>query len=257
MPTIRNLKAIHFDEMRMRRGVVALMLLAATNRAAAAQTPDVHLVRYRVSAWDAASVAAGGVLALIPDAAGLPTGPAPCGPCDPTSVPSIDLAALHNASDGAETASDVLLLGVAGFSGLASLDGATPAQVRGHVAVFANSLTWTLATTEWLKVLVHRNRPVLYGAPDAAAVADRDNRRSLPSAHASLAFAAATTYLMIAQREHLPHRTRNAILLYAGALGVAALRVAAGKHFPTDVAAGAALGTGMGWLAARLHPTVP
>src|SRR5712692_9157034 len=110
--------------------------------------------------------AAGGVLALIPDAAGLPTGPAPCGPCDPTSVPSIDRAALHNASDGATTASSVLLLGVAGFSGLASLEGATAAQVRGHVAVFANSLTWTLATTEWLKVLVHRNRPVLYGAPD-------------------------------------------------------------------------------------------
>jgi membrane-associated phospholipid phosphatase len=114
-----------------------------------------------------------------------------------------------------------------------------------------------LATTEWLKVLVHRNRPVLYGAPDPAAVADRDNRRSLPSAHASLAFAAATTYLMIAERERLPHRTRNAILLYAGALGVAALRVAAGKHFPTDVAAGAALGTGIGWLAAHVHPTVP
>jgi len=241
----------------MRRVVIALTLLAATNRAAATQTPDAHPVRYRVSAWDAASVAAGGVVALIPDAAGLPTGPAPCGPCDPTSVPSIDRAALHNASGGANTASSVLLLGVAGLSGLASLDGATAPQVRGHVAVFANSLTWTLATSEWLKVLVHRNRPVLYGAPDPAAVADRDNRRSLPSAHASLAFAAATTYLMIAQREHLPHRTRNAILLYAGALGVAALRVAAGKHFPTDVAAGAALGTGMGWLAARLHPTVP
>lgn len=241
----------------MLRGVIALTLLAATTRAAAAQTPDLHLVRYRASPWDAASVAAGGVLALIPDAAGLPTGPAPCGPCDPRSVPSIDRAALHNASDGATTASSVLLLGVAGFSGLASLEGATAAQVRGHVAVFANSLTWTLATTEWLKVLVHRNRPVLYGAPDPAAVADRDNRRSLPSAHASLAFAAATTYLMIAERERLPHRTRNAILLYAGALGVAALRVAAGKHFPTDVAAGAALGTGIGWLAAHVHPTVP
>jgi membrane-associated phospholipid phosphatase len=241
----------------MRRLLVALTLLAPTNRLVAAQAPAVSPVRYRVSAWDAASVAAGGVLALIPDAAGLPTGPAPCGPCDPTSVLSIDRAALHNASGGAETAGDVLLLGVAGLSGLASLDGATTAQVRGHVAVFANSLAWTLATTEWLKVLVHRNRPVLYGAPDPAAIADRDNRRSLPSAHASLAFAAATTYLMIAQREHLPHRTRNAILLYAGALGVAALRVAAGKHFPTDVAAGAALGTGMGWLAARVHPTVP
>jgi membrane-associated phospholipid phosphatase len=241
----------------MRRVVVAFTLLAGTNRAAGAQTPEIHALRYRVSAWDAASVAAGGVLALIPDAAGLPTGPAPCAPCDPTNVPSIDRAALHNASSGANTASSVLLLGVAGLSGLASLDGATAAQVRGHVAVFANSLTWTLATTEWLKVLVQRNRPVLYGTPDAAAAADRDNRRSLPSAHASLAFAAATTYLMIAQRERLPHRTRNAILLYAGALGVAALRVAAGKHFPTDVAAGAALGTGMGWLAAHVHPTVP
>src|SRR5258708_39187030 len=119
MPTIRNLKAIHFDEMRMRRGVVALMLLAATNRAAAAQTPDVHLVRYRVSAWDAASVAAGGVLALIPDAAGLPPRPVPCGPCDPTSGPSIDRAALHTASAGAETASDGVPLGPAGCPRLA------------------------------------------------------------------------------------------------------------------------------------------
>src|SRR5260370_10678702 len=205
----------------MRRVVIALTLLAATNRAAATQTPDAHPVRYRVSAWDAASVAAGGVVALIPDAAGLPTGPAPCGPCDPTSVPSIDRAALHNASGGANTASSGLLLGVAVLSGLASLDGATAPHVRGHVAACANSLTGTLATSEWLKGLVHRKRPVLYGAPDPAAVADRDNRRSLPSAHASLAFAAATTYLMIAQREHLPHRTRNAILLDAGALGVA------------------------------------
>ena len=241
----------------MRRLMVALTLHAATYGPAAGQMPDVHSVRYRVSTWDAASVAAGGVLALIPDAAGLPTGSAPCAPCDPASVPAIDRAALRNASSGANTASSVLLLGVAGFSGLASLDGATAAQVRGHVAVFANSLTWTLATTEWLKVLVHRNRPVLYGAPDPVAAADRDNRRSLPSGHASLAFAAATTYVMIAEREHLPHGTRNAILLYAGALGVAALRVAAGQHFPTDVAAGAALGTGLGWLTAHVHPTVP
>src|SRR2546427_2994218 len=41
---------------------------------------------------------------------------------------------------------------------------------------------------------------------------------------------------------------------YAGAVGVSALRVAAGKHFPTDVAAGAALGSGIGWLVATIHP---
>ena len=44
------------------------------------------------------------------------------------------------------------------------------------------------------------------------------------------------------------------ILLYAGAVGVAALRVAAGKHFPTDVVAGAALGSAVGWLVPTIHP---
>jgi len=105
--------------------------------------------------------------------------------------------------------------------------------------------------------VIRRKRPVLYTSGAAAAVADRENQESLPSGHASLAFAAATSYLVLARRQHLPHRTRNAILLYAGAVGVSALRVAAGKHFPTDVAAGAALGSGIGWLVATIHPRVP
>ena len=39
--------------------------------------------------------------------------------------------------------------------------------------------------------------------------------------------------------------------------GVAALRVSAGQHFPTDVIGGAVLGSGIGWLAATVHPTAP
>jgi membrane-associated phospholipid phosphatase len=54
-------------------------------------------------------------------------------------------------------------------------------------------------------------------------------------------------------RQHLPHRQRNALLLYAGALSVASLRVAAAKHFPTDVIAAAALGSGIGWLVPTIH----
>ena len=38
------------------------------------------------------------------------------------------------------------------------------------------------------------------------------------------------------------------------AVSVSVLRVAGGKHFPTDVLGGAALGTGIGWTVARLHP---
>lgn len=231
----------------MRRFVVVLLLLAAT-RAAAAQA------RYRVTWQDGVSVAAAGVLAVIPEAAGLPHGPPPCAPCDPSGLPGIDHAALHTFSAGAGTASTLVLAGVAGFAGVASLEGANAAQVRGHVAVFANAVGWTAATSEWLKVLAHRNRPVLYTVNGPAAASDPDNRRSFPSEHASLAFAVATTYLVMAEREHLPHRARNAVLLYAGALGVAALRVAAGQHFPTDVAGSALLGGGVGWLVARVHP---
>ena len=233
----------------MRPLVVAITLLTVAARPAATQD------RYRVAWWDGASLLAAGGLSLIPEAAGLPRGAPPCAPCDPASLPAIDRAALHTFSGSAGTASSVLLVGVVAGSGLASLAGATPAQVRGHAVVYANALAWTLASSQWLKVLAHRSRPVLYTAHAAAAATDVDSRRSFPSGHAALAFAASTAYVVMAGRERLPYRTRNAVLLYAASLGVAALRVSAGQHFPTDVAGGAALGVGIGWLAARVHPT--
>src|SRR5438552_2740661 len=95
-----------------------------------------------------------------------------------------------------------------------------------------------------------------YGWGDAATTAAgvRDNRLSFPSGHAALAFAAATSYLVLARRQHLRHGTRNAVLLYVGAASVGALRLEAGRHFPTDVLGGAALGSAVGWLVARFHP---
>src|SRR2546427_10785688 len=209
---------------------------------------------------DAVSVVAAGVVALIPEASKLPKSAPSCGltaPCDPASLPGIDRSALHTFSGSASTTSTVLLAGVIGFAGVASRDGATAAQRRGHVAVFANSLAWTLAATDWMKVLVRRKRPVLYTADATAAAADPNSQRSFPSGHASVAFAAATTYLVMAQRERLPHRGRNVALLYAGAVGVSALQVAAGRPFPADVGGGAAPRTGIGWLVAKVHPTQP
>src|SRR5229473_1272147 len=221
---------------RMRRLAAALVLLAASGASARAQAP------YSVSWGDAVSVVSAGVAALIPEATKLPKSAPSCGspvPCDPASLPSIDRVALHTFSGSAGTASSAVLAGLVGFAGIASFQGATPAQRRGHVAVFANSLAWTFAATDWVKVIVRRKRPVLYTAGGTAAAGDPNSQRSFPSGHASVAFATATTYLMMARRERLPHQTRNAVLLYVGALGVSALRVSAGKHFPTDVLGGA------------------
>src|SRR5947209_14636307 len=235
----------------MRPLAVAITLLTVAAQPAATQD------RYRVAWWDAASVLVAGGLSVIPQAAGLPRGAPPCAPCDPASLPGIDHAALHTFSASAGTASSVLLAGVVAGSGFASLHDLTSAQARGNAAVLLNSLAWTEAATGWLKVAVRRNRPILYTADAAGVASDRDNRKSFPSGHASLAFAAATSYLVMARRQHLPHRVRNAILMYAGAAGTASMRVAAGKHFPTDVAGGALLGSGIGWLIAAIHPKAP
>ena len=229
----------------MHRGLFAVLVFALSPRPIVGQEPAAP---YRATWVDAVSVGTAGVLYVLPTVLALPNGAPSCAPCDPASLPGVDRWAFGPVSATAGAASNLLLVGVAGSAALLSVRGLGGAQAGGNAAVLANSVAWTAATTEWLKVIVRRKRPVLYTGDATAAAADKGNQESLPSGHASIAFAAATTYWVLARRERLPHRTRNAILLYAGAAGVAALRVAAGKHFPTDVLAGAALGTAVGWL---------
>ncbi len=210
---------------------------------------------FRVTWGDAVSVGTAGALYLLPAALGLPHGPPSCAPCDPGTLPGVDRWALHPVSPTGDAASDVVLVGVAGFTAFAGLHGLPTHQWHGNFAVFASTASWTAASAEWLKVLVRRKRPVLYTSDAVTAATDPESQQSLPSLHTSLAFAAATSYVVIARRQHLPHRTRNTLLLYAGAVGVAVLRVAAGKHFPTDVLASAALGSGIGWVVPTIHPS--
>src|SRR3989442_2160273 len=125
----------------MQRPALVLTLIALAGRPAPGQQP------YRVTWWDAASVAAATAFGVIPEAAGLPHGLPPCAPCDPSSLPGIDRAALHTFSGPASTASTVLLAAVAGFAGLASLDGATAGAAPGPPAVPAHPPAGPLAST--------------------------------------------------------------------------------------------------------------
>jgi membrane-associated phospholipid phosphatase len=203
---------------------------------------------------DAAAIGAGGVLALLPIALHLPSGTAPCAPCDPQSVWGIDRIAIHRPDQAADRASTLLLLAAGGAAGLGTVWGQSRREAFGNAVVFADAITWAAVADQWLKVTVHRSRPILYtsAAPEAANI--RDNRESFPSGHAELAFAAATAYTVIAHRRRLPHATRNAVILFAAAAVVGTLRVAAAKHFPTDVIAGAALGSAVSWATVTVHP---
>ena len=237
----------------MRRVVVAALAIWLPGGAnAQASSPEF----YHATWWDAASLAAAGGLYLLPSALNLRPDAPTCAPCDPAGLPAIDRWTVRPVVKSADVASGVLLAAVGGWAALVDARGATRERTLGNLAVLANSASWTATSSEWLKVLVHRKRPVLYTADAAAAAQDPDNQRSFPSTHVALAFSAAATYAVLSARERLPHRTRNLLLLYAGAVGVGVLRVTAAKHFPTDVAAGAVLGPGIGWLVPTIRHSV-
>ena len=240
----------------MRFTMIIWSVLAVSWTTAVAQGASPRPI-YRANWADVAAVAGTGVVAVLPGVLKLPKGPPSCAPCNPSGLPGIDRWVVGKNSALARNSSTVLLLGVGGMATYLSAHDQSSQEARGNLAVLANSISWTAASTEWLKVLVHRKRPVLYTSGAAAAATVADNQRSFPSGHTSVAFAVATSYLVIANREHLPHRTRNAMLLYGGATGVGVLRMAGGSHFPTDVLAGAALGAGIGWLVATVHPRLP
>jgi membrane-associated phospholipid phosphatase len=81
---------------------------------------------------------------------------------------------------------------------------------------------------------------VLYTAAAAEAAADLDAQRSWPSAHAAVAAALATSYWLAPRERAAPAWRRWAVV--GTVVTVGALRVAAGRHFPSDVVGGAALG---------------
>jgi membrane-associated phospholipid phosphatase len=84
-----------------------------------------------------------------------------------------------------------------------------------------------------IKVIVGRSRPNLPGLPPLTST---PTRLSFPSAHASTSFAGALCY----SRLGLPPAP-----LYALAGTLALSRVYLGVHYPSDVLAGAALGTAL------------
>ena len=157
---------------------------------------------------------------------------------------------------GAGKASDATLVLAAFGAGAFVLD-AHDADRSGakweDLAVYAQALSVNAALTSWSKVLFHRPRPARY-TPNAHSYGGVDEGLSFPSGHTSMAFAAAAAYASVLSRRHAVRAHAGEVaLMFGAAAATGVLRVAARKHFPTDVVAGAVLGTAVGWVIPRLH----
>lgn len=197
-------------------------------------------------------------------------------PGDPPTLGRFDAVASGRFSPRVATAADVLLVVTLAAAPLISLvDGHWAARAAEHrrgrafvsrwrtaVLIEAEALALTALLTTVMKFAVGRPRP--YTSLTAADVGSRDREaleddlqspdrsHSFPSGHTALAFAAATS-LATTLTLDAPHTKRARVtlgltwslaLLAAGT--TAALRVVAGKHYPSDVIAGAALGSAIG-----------
>jgi undecaprenyl-diphosphatase len=107
---------------------------------------------------------------------------------------------------------------------------------RAGVATALAALSTTYLVQQLVKPVFRRRRPFV--DREALVVGIKPLDASFPSGHSAASFAAAT-----ALSAFYPH---VAPLVYTLAAGVGLSRVYLGHHFPSDVAVGAATGTGIG-----------
>jgi membrane-associated phospholipid phosphatase len=239
---------------------LAAALLSSAPSAAAPPAGDVYeLSRSREIAILTVSAASFAAPRLFWDGLGRE----PC-PCDAGSLNSLDRGTAGRRDDGASTASDVAVaLAVAAPFAIDYLDiksGGSSAGFDRDAVVMLEALALSSGVNQLVKTATHRPRPLLYGLePGDPALNEADNYRSFYSGHTSSAFAVGVAYARTYALRHPGSDAHWAV--YGGAVlagaAVGALRVAAGKHFPTDVLVGAAVGTAIGLLAPALHGPKP
>jgi membrane-associated phospholipid phosphatase len=187
----------------------------------------------------------------------LRTTPPACAPlCNPRALNPIDRPVAGRWDPGWATASDVGVYTLSVGAGvlLALAEGPLPALNDAVVIAETGLLTTAIASLGTLPA--ERPRPYVYS--DKAPLELRqsgDAGLSFISSHTAISFSLATS-TFLALRRIYPRSAVSWVALgigLAGASSVGVARVLAGRHFPTDVLAGAVVGSAIGVLVPSLH----
>ena len=138
----------------------------------------------------------------------------------------------------------------------AVLLGEKPDQFVTISVMYLETVALAWGTRTLLKAVSDRPRPYMYyeDYPNDA-VASGDWNESFPSGHAVMSFAGASfaSYVFCKYNPESKWRIPVIAASYTLASATAALRVASGNHFMTDVLAGAVIGTAIGIGVPALH----
>lgn len=177
-------------------------------------------------------------------------------PLDPADVPAFDRVALGNWDTKAHNASNVLFALTAGGSlavGILNQHGQDPLL---PAAITLESVLLSSGLTDLVKELAARPRPYAYD-PDLPEELRRDDEAyvSFWSGHTANTAALTFSTAMMVQRSDASPGLKTGTWIGAATLPAAMglLRVKAGRHFPTDVLTGYAIGALVGVLVPYFH----
>jgi membrane-associated phospholipid phosphatase len=175
---------------------------------------------------------------------------------DKNNINGFDRFAADYYSPNIATASDVLVITAVASPLLLLLSPDIRSDALTVGTMYAETMLLAAALPGLTKELVDRTRPYAYNSEAPITLkADADTKRSFFSGHTSLAFASAV-FLSTVYSDYYPDSEYKpyiwgGTLLVATTVGL--LRIFSGKHFPTDVLTGAAVGSFIGWLIPKLH----
>jgi membrane-associated phospholipid phosphatase len=173
-------------------------------------------------------------------------------PCDRSEVPRWERFAIGNKSTAADVASDVTLgLAIAGPLALDVWQLGWTKPLLEDVVVFGEALLVNTALTTAVKFSVQRPLPRTY-ANDPAFLRQPGGYLSFFSGHTSTVVTALTVFAWTA---HLRYGEMwwPWVVVAVGGVSVGLERIAAGKHFPSDVLVGAGAGLAVGTAVPLLH----
>jgi membrane-associated phospholipid phosphatase len=174
--------------------------------------------------------------------------PATCRWCEPDRLDRWARGQLRwRSTKAAGTASDALQLGVPAATALALwLSGGQPLASREtaeDLVVVAEAAAVAQLLTQGAKYAAARRRPDAWAAGTQGSA---DAKHSFWSAHTSFTFSVAAAATQVARLRGRPGWRWLALASFAGAAATGWLRVAADRHWLTDVVSGAAVGTATG-----------